>query len=74
MTVGRSHEGIEYDSIDGEPVRLVFMIGASKKQTSEFVRMLAAVVRLVKQPEIQERLMAAAMPEEFCEVLVAGTR
>ena len=72
VTVGRSQQGIDYDAIDGAPVHLVFMIGASEKQTAEFVRVLAAVVKLVKQPEVHDRLMAAAMPEEFFDVLTSA--
>lgn len=73
VTVGRSKQGIEYDAIDGAPVHLVFMIGASDKQTAEFVRVLAAVVRLVKLPEMYERLMAASMPDDFFDLLQSAS-
>ena len=69
ITVGRAAHGIDFDAIDGLPVRLIFMIAASDQQTSEFVRVLAAIVKLIKTPGIQARLLEAAMPADFCAAL-----
>jgi PTS system fructose-specific IIC component len=72
--VGRSRGGIAFDSIDGEPVRLVFMIGASDRQTREFVKILAQVTHLLKAPEVREALIRAAMPDEFLSVIRENER
>ena len=69
ISVGRSKPGIDFDALDNKPVHLIFMIAASDKQSREFVKVLAAIVRLVKLPEMQERLMAAEIPEEFLAVI-----
>ncbi|MCA8969878.1 MAG: PTS sugar transporter subunit IIA [Planctomycetes bacterium] len=74
ITVGRSEAGIDFDAIDGQPVRLVFMIAASEKQTAEFVRVLASIVKLVKQNDVRSRLLEASMPNEFCSILREASR
>jgi len=69
FAVGRKVEGIEFDSLDGQPVRLVFMIGASDKQTRDFVKMLARVMRLLKNGATRVKLLEAALPDEFLDIL-----
>lgn len=69
ISVGRKPEGLEFDSLDGEPVRLVILIGASDRQTRDFVRMLARVMRLLKNGANRVKLLEAKIPEEFLEVI-----
>lgn len=69
VAVGRCAQGIAFDSLDGQPVRLVVMIGASDRQTRDFVRMLARVMRLLKDGAVRAGLLGAASPEEFIEII-----
>ena len=69
IAVGRKVEGIEFDSLDGQPVRLIFMIGASEHQTRDFVKMLARVMRLLKNGSIRVALLEAQIPDQFIEVI-----
>ncbi len=69
IAVGRRSEGIQFDSLDGQPVNLIFLIGASDTQTSEFVRMLARIVRLVKEGGTRNRLLEAGLPDPFMEII-----
>jgi fructose-specific phosphotransferase system IIA component len=74
IAIGRSKAGLDFDAIDGNPVHLVFMIGASDRQTREFVNILAAVTRLLKSVEVRDALMAAAIPGEFMNVIRENER
>ncbi|MBI1785787.1 PTS sugar transporter subunit IIA [Candidatus Sumerlaeota bacterium] len=69
IAVGRKVEGIEFDSLDGQPVRLIFMIGASEHQTRDFVKMLARVMRLLKNGAVRVALLEAELPGPFIEVI-----
>lgn len=69
IAVGRLPQGVDFNALDREPVRLVFMIGASEHQASEFVKVLARVVRLVKRADTRERLLEASLPDEFHEIV-----
>lgn len=69
IAIGRSMRGIDFDAIDGNPVHLIFLIGASDRQTREFVNILAAVTRLLKSAEVRDALMAAAIPGDFMNVI-----
>jgi len=69
IAVGRKTEGIEFDSLDNQPVRLIFMIGASERQTRDFVKMLARVMKLLKNGANRLALLEAQLPNEFLEII-----
>jgi mannitol/fructose-specific phosphotransferase system IIA component (Ntr-type) len=74
VAVGRSRQGIPFDALDGKPVHLVFMIGASDRQTREFVKILAQVTHLLKAEPVRESLKRAAIPDEFLSVIRENER
>jgi PTS system nitrogen regulatory IIA component len=59
----------DYDSLDGQPVRLVFMIAAGADQHAEHLRILAAISRRIKAPEVRGRLCGEADGFGFRRVL-----
>lgn len=71
ICVGRKTEGMEFDSLDGQPARLIFMIGASVQQTRDFVKMLARVMRLIKSGMTRVRLLEAELPDGFLDIIRA---
>jgi PTS system nitrogen regulatory IIA component len=71
VAVGIHRSGLaDYESMDPEPVRVVVMIVAPQGRHDEYVRVLAAVVNVLKQPDARARLVEAADPAEAYELLV----
>ena len=70
LVVGRHREGLDFGAADGKPVHLVFMLAASDKQAREFVRMLAKVTHLLKDPETREQLTNAPLPDGFLQIVI----
>ena len=66
--VGRSATGVEFDSIDGKPVRLVVMIGCNEGQSTDYMKVLSRLVRYLKEVENQEKIMKAESPEAVVEL------
>ncbi len=54
----------DYESIDGQPVRIVFMVAGRPDQQSKYVRLLAVLSRIVKESDNRERLINAGSPED----------
>ncbi len=73
IAVARVADGLEFDAIDRQPVRLVFMIGASEDQAASFVQVLARVVRLVKDDDRRERLIQSKIPDDFLNIVRAAS-
>jgi len=64
VAFGKSSEGIEFDSFDGEPVYLVFLIAVPEKSDKEHLNILSMLSRALMHEEVREALMRASMPEE----------
>ena len=70
VRVGICREGIpDYEAIDGEPVKLLFMILLKEDQQRDHVRLLAEIVALMKRPGLRESLFAAASAEQAWQLL-----
>lgn len=65
IALGRKAEGLDYESIDNKPVKLIFMIGASDTQDRDYIRLLSRLVLRLKNKTFMENLLAAASPEEI---------
>ncbi len=57
--LGRSVEGLEFDSIDGKPTHLVFMLVAPASSTGIHLKALARLSRLFRDALFRQRLIEA---------------
>jgi PTS system nitrogen regulatory IIA component len=57
--VGRAKEGVDFDSIDGQPTYLFFVLVAPENSTGSHLKALARISRLFKDPEFRGRLLDA---------------
>ncbi len=71
LAVGISRNGIEFDSADGKPVKIVFLIAASASEPGKHLQMLAEVVRLIRVPGLCDKLTAATTPKMVLDLLDA---
>jgi len=68
--LGRAVEGIEFESIDGKPTHLVFMLVAPSSSTGVHLKALARLSRLFRDPEFRGRLLEAPSAEAMYQVIV----
>jgi PTS system nitrogen regulatory IIA component len=66
----RLEQPVEFDSVDGKPVDLIFALFAPKEAGSEHLRALAKVSRLLRQPELREQLRQARTADAVHALLV----
>jgi len=75
VVCGVSAVPVAYDSIDGEPVRLFFLIVAPESSAGQHVKVLSRIARLVRREDLRQQLCACATAQEFCSVVAeAETR
>jgi nitrogen PTS system EIIA component len=70
LVCGVSSAPVPFDSIDGEPVRLFFMIVGPESSAGQHVKVLSRIARLVRRENVRERLCEARTPDEFYDVLL----
>lgn len=68
---GRSSEGIEFDSLDGLPVKFIVLFIVPKDQFQTHLRTLAAIAKFLNDRSVRERLGTAASPQEILSIFEA---
>lgn len=67
---GKSEQGISYDSIDGNPVYLVFMIAMPETDSKQHLTTLAWISRNLMHESFRKKLMEAKTPEEVMNIIL----
>ncbi|GAA2911776.1 PTS fructose transporter subunit IIABC [Enterococcus pseudoavium] len=60
----KSKKGVDYESLDGQPTYLFFMIAAPEGANDTHLQALAALSRLLINPDFVAKLKAAETPEQ----------
>jgi PTS system fructose-specific IIC component len=74
LALGISRSGLAYDSLDGKPVHIVFMIAVPEQANDEHLHVLALLSRLLMNEPIRKGLMEAKTVDEIFQVLDDGTK
>lgn len=59
------NDGVEFDSLDGQPAKLLFLIAASNTKDNVHLDVLSRLSTLLMDTEFRKSLMEAKTPEEF---------
>ena len=70
VVCGVSRSPVPFDAIDGEPVRLVFLIVGPEASAGLHVKLLSRIARLVRREAVRQRLLEANTSDEFYKVLL----
>ena len=69
LALGISKEGINFESMDGEPSKYIFMIAAPKGTKQEHLDLLAMISELSYSEEVLEKLGKAQTKSEVIGIL-----
>lgn len=67
--VARSTRGVQFDSLDGKPTHLFFVLVAPENSTGLHLRALARISRVFKDPDFRARLLKAPTTAEIFRIL-----
>ena len=70
IVCGLSPVPVPFDSIDGEPVRLFFLIVGPESSAGQHVKLLSRIARLVRRDNLRQKLCEAGSPQEFYAALL----
>lgn len=65
----RSLQGVDFASLDGEPTTLFFTLIAPQDAAADHLKALARISRLLKDPDLRRRLLAAATNQELYNII-----
>ncbi len=69
LSFGRSIEGIDFESMDGKPVHLFFLLVAPEACAGIHLRALAKIARLLKNGTVRKRLAKVDNREDIFSII-----
>ena len=71
MAIGRPAEPMDFEAIDGQPVRLIVLLASPPDRTSDHIQALARVSRLMTLEAFRNKIYAAESAEEIFGLIEA---
>lgn len=60
----QAKQGIEWNALDGSPVRLIFMIGGPENMQTEYLKILSRLTMAIKDEERRKKLLKATRAKD----------
>jgi len=74
MAIGRPAKPMDFEAIDGQPVKLIVLLASPPDRTSDHIQALARISRLMTMDEFRERIYAAQTAAEIYDLLKSQER
>jgi len=72
MLACRCKDPVDYNSIDDQPVQLVFMMISPTNTANEHSQILSSLSKIMIVPETRQALLDASTADEFLSVMIDG--
>jgi len=69
MAIGISPDGIDFQSVDDKPVKIVILLVSPSDQTGPHIQALARISRLMLDEQFRQQLEQADSPQQIYELL-----
>jgi fructose-specific phosphotransferase system IIA component len=69
LAFGLSREGVDFNSLDGKPSHVVFLIAAPEDRKTEYIMTLARVSKLLRRDEVRADLIAAQTTQDIVNII-----
>ena len=69
VVAGTTPAAVPYETVDGEPVRLFFLLAGPEAAAGLHVKALSRISRLVRREPVRQQLLAATTSAEFYRTL-----
>lgn len=69
MAIGKPAKPMDFEAIDGQPVRLVVLLASPPEKTSDHIQALARISRLMTMDRFREQIYAAGSAQDIYGLL-----
>jgi len=70
LVFGRSHSGVDFESMDGQPAYLFFLLIAPEESVGVHLKTLARISKLLKDVSVRKKLMDAPDQQAIYQVIL----
>jgi PTS system nitrogen regulatory IIA component len=74
VSFGRSRMGVDFDSLDGAPVHIFFLLMAPENSAGHHLKALAKISRMLKDVSFREALIKAEATKDIYDLIVEKDR
>lgn len=74
VSFGRSVTGVDFDSLDGKPVHIFFLLLAPENSAGQHLKALARISRMLKDISFRESLLTAETSDDAYNLIVKKDR
>lgn len=69
ISFGLSSQGVDFDSMDGKPAHLFFLLVAPEESVGVHLKTLARISKLLKSTDVRQRLLNATDSEDIFRII-----
>jgi PTS system nitrogen regulatory IIA component len=69
VSFGRSLDGVDFQSMDGKPTHIIFLLIAPENSAGIHLKALARISRLLKDSAFRRNIMGAATSQEIYDII-----
>jgi fructose-specific phosphotransferase system IIA component len=70
VAFGRSTSGVDFQSLDGKPAYLFFLLVTPEDRPGEHLKLLARISRIMRNAALREQLLLCTLPEELQKLIL----
>ena len=67
--MGIQKVGLDWESLDNSPVRLIFMIGGPDDRQNEYLQILSRLTVIIKDEKLRKKLINSSSKKEVMKLL-----
>lgn len=69
LACGLTAAPVDFDALDGQPVRLFFLLVGPETAAGPHIKALSRISRIVRKEDVRDRLLSSRSAEEFLDAL-----
>lgn len=68
ISIGILDEGVDWNALDGSPVRIIFLIGGPDDKQTEYLQILSGLTVAIKDEERRKKMLTLKSPEAIIKL------
>jgi PTS system fructose-specific IIA component/PTS system nitrogen regulatory IIA component len=68
LAIATLNREVDFDSIDNQPVQLVFLLATPEALLAEHLKLLGRITRLAGRDDVRQKILDAATPQEVLDL------
>lgn len=68
IAIGILRKGLDWNALDGAPVRVIFLIGGPDDKQTEYLQILSSLTQAIKDEQIRKKMLTLNSPQDIIDL------